>query len=67
MKTRLVNVWPNSKKEGLGDQGIFHGFGTNFEEFESGPGLFPIAIIEFPGGDVRSIDIDCIRFANPGF
>jgi len=36
-------------KEGIGSEwetGFFHKWGTNYEEFESGPGHFPVAIVE---------------------
>ena len=42
--------------------GIFHGFGINYEEFESGPGMFTAAIIERPDGTVSLLNVEQIRF-----
>lgn len=32
--------------------GYFHGWGTNYDEFEAGPGNFTVAIIELADGSV---------------
>ncbi len=34
------------------EKGYFHGWGTDYEEFESGPGNFSVAIVELPDGRV---------------
>lgn len=42
--------------------GIFHQFGINYEEFESGPGHFTTAIVEMPSGEVKNIPVELIVF-----
>lgn len=56
------NVWE------LQEQGVavFHEFGVDYEEFESGPGCFSIAIIELPDGKVLTVRADQIRFIDGG-
>ena len=44
--------------------GIFHTWGVNYEEFESGPGNFSTAIIEKPDGSVHNIPVELIVFNN---
>ena len=44
--------------------GIFHGWGVDYEEFESGPGNFSTAIIEMPDGSVRNVPVELIVFNN---
>ncbi len=34
------------------EDGIFHQWGTDYEEFESGPGNFTVGIVELPDGKV---------------
>lgn len=41
---------------------VFHQFGVDFEEFESGPAPFSVAIIERPDGAVEMVRADMIRF-----
>jgi len=45
-----------------GREGIFHGWGEDFEEFESGPGNFTVAIIELEDGSVETFVPKMIRF-----
>lgn len=33
-------------------EGLFHCWGVNYEEFESGPGNYTVAIVEMPDGTV---------------
>lgn len=40
----------------------FHQFGTDYEEFENGPGNFTTAIVEWPDGSVESVIVEHIRF-----
>lgn len=42
--------------------GVFHGWGMDYEEFETGPGNFSTAIVEMPDGTVRNWRADMIRF-----
>ena len=41
--------------------GMLHMWGTDYEEFETGPGPFPIGVIEDRTGTVHSISVDRIR------
>lgn len=42
----------------------FHQFGQDHEEFENGPGNYPIAIIELDNGEVKVILAQDIKFLN---
>lgn len=44
--------------------GIFHQFGSDYEEFESGPGNYSTAIIEMPDGSVKNVPAELIVFNN---
>ena len=44
--------------------GIFHQFGINYEEFETGVGEFTTAIVEMPDGTVKNVPIELIVFNN---
>jgi hypothetical protein len=35
---------------------------VNYEEFESGPGNFSTAIVEFPDGKVQNVPVGMVRF-----
>lgn len=41
---------------------IFHQFGSDYEEFEAGPGNYPIAIVEYEDGKIDNIPAECIQF-----
>ena len=41
---------------------IFHQFGVDYFEFESGPGNFSTAIIELPDGTVKNVPVRNIIF-----
>jgi len=41
---------------------VFHQFGQDYEEFESGGCMFPIAIIERDCGEVQVVPAQFIRF-----
>lgn len=43
------------------EPGTLHMWGTDYEEFETGPGLFPIGVISDKLGAVHSICVDRIR------
>lgn len=53
---------PFSKREK--GRGIFRGFGTEYEEFESGPGHFCAAIVEFPSGELEALPVGLVKFDN---
>ena len=63
MEKRYVKYyeWDNAKRS-LKGEALFHQFGVNFIEFESGPGNFSTAIIELPDGTVKNIDVADIEF-----
>lgn len=56
---RSISTW-----EEVGEA-WFHGFGTDYEEFENGPGNFSTAIVEWPDGKVEMVRADAIRFMLP--
>ena len=68
--TRYVDWWeierdeegPSLYKRALKGQAIFHQFGVDYEEFETGPGNYSTAIIELPDGTVRNIPVENIAF-----
>jgi hypothetical protein len=49
----------------IGEEGIFHQFGINFEEFDKGISLFTIAVVELESGYVISVPVDYIKFIKP--
>ena len=48
-----------------GEIGYFHQFGTDYGEYEVGPGNFPIAIVEMPDGEVKLVYAEFIKFIDP--
>lgn len=42
--------------------GIFQGYSQDHVEFETGPGNFPVAIVEKPNGRVDSVHVHLIEF-----
>lgn len=42
--------------------GVFHDFSIDYEEFESGPGHYPVAIVELKDGRIVLPYADDIRF-----
>ena len=47
-------------------EGTFHGWGFDFEEFETGPGTYSTAIIELDDGTVRNEPVEFIKFLDKG-
>jgi hypothetical protein len=43
----------------------FHCFSTDHEEYENGPGLQPVAIVEYVDGKVEAVHVNKIRFITP--
>lgn len=43
-------------------EALFHQFGVGYEEFESGPGNFTTAIVEWPDGRVESVPAAHVQF-----
>jgi hypothetical protein len=46
-------------------EALFHQFGVGYEEFESGPGNFTTAIVEWSDGRVESVPAEHVRFVTP--
>lgn len=42
--------------------GLFHQWGCDYEEFESGPGNFSTAIVEMEDGSIENIPCDLVQF-----
>ena len=56
---RKNNNYLGKKKIG---EGKFHQWGTDFEEFDTGPGNYTVAIIELSDGNIETFTPDMIRF-----
>ncbi len=52
--------WFKIDKDWFG--GTLHAWGQDYEEFVSGPGMFPVGVIEDEAGKVHSIHVDSITF-----
>ena len=66
MVTSCENI-PGTTKYDMIERGeaLFHAFGTDFEEFEGGPAMYPVAIVEFPDGHIETHRAERIRFLTP--
>lgn len=64
MVSRLERTNGATSKWELVEKGeaVFHQFGCNFEQFESGAGNFSTAIIEWPDGRVENVEVERVRF-----
>ena len=40
----------------------FHQWGVDYEEFETGPGNFSVAIVEFADGTVKTVPAESVNF-----
>ncbi|MCC7579626.1 hypothetical protein H8V75_11885 [Enterobacter roggenkampii] len=43
-------------------EGLFHQWGSDYEEFETGPGNMTVAVVEFPDGTVETFLPHLIKF-----
>lgn len=64
---RRVEIFARNKSTGwvctpTGEKGIFHQFGIDHIEYESGPGMFTTAVVEMDDGTVRNIQVELIKF-----
>lgn len=59
--TFVEYVRPGERYTRVG-HGLFHGWGVDFEEFETGPGNFSVAIIELPDGKIKTVKADAVTF-----
>lgn len=57
-------VYVGNKKTGMEDLGkaVFHQWGVEYEEFETGPGNYTVAIVELPSGEIQTHMPEHIRF-----
>ncbi|QHF03298.1 hypothetical protein N015_13135 [Pseudomonas asturiensis] len=64
MTMKTIHDSLGRRLEGLDDdrEGKFHGWGSGYEEFESGPGNYTVAIVEFPDGKIDTVMPYLIRF-----
>lgn len=46
-------------------EALFHQFGVNYEEFESGAGNFTTAVVEWPDGKIENVPVERIQFVEP--
>ena len=56
---RRVKVYKNGE---ILTEGLFHEFGLNYTEFESGPGNFSTAIVELEDGKIINVPVETIVF-----
>ena len=71
MKPRKVTVYEYQRVKGqthfdkvcVGN-GIFHQFGFDYEEFETGPVNYSTAIVEMPDGTIKNIPVELVVFNN---
>lgn len=69
MHKRIVEYWEYEIPSGgireimiPKGEAIFHEFGVDYEEFETGSGHYSTAIIELPDGTVRNLPVGQIKF-----
>lgn len=66
MTPRMVEVSKfNGKSWEPSGTAVFHGFFSDYEEFEAGPGNFPAALIEWEDGKIESVGAHSVRFLVP--
>lgn len=60
----MTPIWEGNKKVGHKDllEARFHQWGSEYEEFESGPGNYTVAVVEFADGSVGTVMPEHIRF-----
>ena len=56
-------TWDN-KREATATA-MFHQFGINYVEFESGPGNHTTAIIEYEDGSLDNVPVELVQFVEP--
>lgn len=67
MRSCKGKYWSNESKHfEKFENGIFHQWGSNYEEFESGAGNYSVAIVELPDGKVIMPCADSIQFTDDG-
>ncbi|EFH4810827.1 hypothetical protein F9385_19185 [Escherichia coli] len=66
-KVRCVKdryIWEGSDRKKVTDtfEGVFHGWGCDYEEFENGPGNYSVGIVELEDGSVQRFIPESIKF-----
>ncbi|MFV0422146.1 hypothetical protein [Oleidesulfovibrio sp.] len=56
--SKIGNIIPHAP------EGVFHCWGAEFEEFESGPGNYTVAVVEHSDGTVKLYPPEAIRFVD---
>jgi len=63
--------WNKPRVEGTGcwenefiNEGLFHQWGNGYEEFESGPGNYSVALVELPNGEMIEVLPTNLKFIN---
>lgn len=63
MRKVIVYALESGKKVENGKgQASFHGWGVDYEEFDTGPGNFSTAIVEYSDGSIETVPADDIKF-----
>lgn len=74
MQRVIIHRWAQEKQEDgrmksirveTGTTGLFHGWGTDYEEYEGGPGNYTVAIVEMADGSVELVPAPLVKFDNP--
>lgn len=66
MIPRMVEVSKyNGKSWEPSGTAVFHGFFSDYEEFEAGPGNYPASLIEWEDGKIESVVAHSVRFLVP--
>jgi hypothetical protein len=62
MRKVTCGFWDSTEKKWIIAEGLFHQWGCNYEEFESGPGNFSVGIVELLGGRIVMPTPDDVHF-----
>lgn len=64
MRTCKGRYWQNGQPGHYEEfeNGVFHQWGSDYEEFESGAGNYSVAIVELPDGKVVTPNANDIQF-----
>ena len=70
MRACIVYEWKNKTRENKTTYmdkvfkcyATFHEFGMNYEEFETGPGNYSTAVIEYKDGQLDNVPVEMIKF-----
>jgi hypothetical protein len=54
-------TWKNEEK----GEAVFHQFGVDYEDCETGFGNYSTAIVEWPDGTVENVPVHRVRFLYP--